>query len=635
MPENLPVYTKEDLGADYSPTSTTFKVWSPVADKMTLRLYRDGNGGNPLAEHEMDKDEFGVWSKDVASDLNKIYYTYQATIGGTLMNEVCDPYAKAVGVNGLRSMVINLASTDPDGWDSDIRPPMKDYNDIILYELHIRDFSIHKSSGIKHKGKYLAFTERGTKVADGTATGLDHLVDLGITHVHLLPAFDFRSIDESKLEANNYNWGYDPQNYNVPEGSYSTDPYHGEVRITEFKQMVQSLHNAGIRVIMDVVYNHTGSTYDSNFDQLVPGYYYRQNQDGSYSDASACGNETASERYMVRKFIKESVSFWAKEYHIDGFRFDLMGIHDLQTMEEVSETLKEIDPTIFVYGEGWAASASPLPDSIRALKKNTHQLTRVAAFSDDLRDAIKGHWSDEKDKGFVSGKTGMEESIKFGIVGATGHPQIDFNKVNYSSKPWANQPWQSINYVSCHDDHTLWDKLTISTGEAEAELIKMQLLANTIVLTSQGVPFLHAGSEFLRTKGGDHNSYKSPDSINAINWERKIKYKAVYEYYKKLISLRKQHPIFKLGSEEQLSKNLKFISSDDGLLTYKLTSTVKDEGWNELFVAFNGEKNGRTITIPAGDWSIVLSGSRFYENTAILPGGDYFLKGTSALILRR
>lgn len=635
--QDLPTYNGKDLGFSYSPNSTTFKIWSPIAEKMTLRLYEAGNGGDVLETIYMDKnDETGVWSTTVNKYLNKTYYTYQATVLGEVNDEVADPYAKAVGVNGMRSMVVNLEETNPEGWESDVRPELAQFNDIVLYELHVRDFSIHENSGIENKGKFLAFTEEGTTSPSGVKTGIDHLVDLGITHLHLLPSFDYRSIDETKLDDNNYNWGYDPQNYNVPEGSYSTDPYHGEVRIKEFKQMVQSLHKNGIRVVMDVVYNHTGATHDSNFDQLVPKYYYRQNEDGTYSDASACGNETASERVMVRKYIVESVEYWAKEYHIDGFRFDLMGIHDMETMEAVSEALMKIDPTIYVYGEGWAASSSPLPDSVRALKANTKQMSRIAAFSDDLRDGMKGHWSDEKDRGFVSGKAGMEESIKFGIVGSTNHQDIDYSKVNYSKEPWANEPWQTISYASCHDDHTLFDKLKVSTEAEDDEIARMHTLANTIVLTSQGVPFLHAGVDFLRTKGGDHNSYKSPDSVNALDWERKGYYSKIHGYYKDLIELRKKHKILRLGSKEQIERSISFLSSPEGVVSYVIKSVENDPEWNEVFVAFNGNAEDVSIEIPEGEWFISIEDHDIYSNDKTINGdGNYTIKGTSALLLHR
>ena len=452
-----PVYTGRDLGATYTLDKTTFKLWAPPARDARVHLYTDDLTGQPQRIIDLARGERGVWTAEVPGDLDGIYYTFQTKIQGNWQGEAADPYARAVGTNGVRAQVVDLSQTNPAGWSNDQRPPLAAPEDIILYELHIRDMSIHPQSGIEYKGKYLGLTEAGTTGPNGVTTGLDHLKELGITHVHLLPSFDFLSVDESRPDSAQYNWGYDPQNYNVPEGSYSTNPKDGAVRIREFKQMVQALHNAGIRVIMDVVYNHTGRSEDSKFNRLVPGYYYRQREDGSLSDASACGNEIASERPMVRKFIRESVQYWVDEYHIDGFRFDLMGIHDIQTMNEISTSLHAIDSTIFIYGEGWTASASPLPDSLRALKANTGQLKGVAAFSDELRDALKGSVFEPEERGFVTGRPGLEESIKFGIVAAGPHDQVEYDSVNYSKAPWAPQPHQCINYVSCHDNHTLWD----------------------------------------------------------------------------------------------------------------------------------------------------------------------------------
>jgi pullulanase len=527
---NYPAYSGNDLGVSYSPLKTMFKVWAPKASEIKLRLYSAGNGGKAISNQSMIKLDNGVWELVIKKNLKNKYYTFQVMQEGKWLLERPDIYAKAVGVNGNRGMVADMKATDPIGWLADKKPAQKNFTDIILYELHIRDISIDPNSGIKHKGKFLGLAESGTKSPDGEPTGLDHIKQLGITHVHLLPAFDFNSVDETKPEANKYNWGYDPLNYNVPEGSYSTNPYDGNVRIKEFKTMVQALHKKGLRVILDVVYNHTSDINNSNFSQFAPGYFYRQNADGKYSDATGCGNEVASERAMVRKFMVESVVYWAREYHLDGFRFDLMGVHDIETMNQISTALHKIDPTIFIYGEGWAAGSSPLPESERAVKKNMAKVNEVAAFSDDIRDGLKGGWGDLKEKGFVSGAPDKKESIKFGIVASTPNTQVDYSKVNYSKAPWAAEPYQAITYVSCHDDNTLFDRLRISNAAAsEADLIKMDKLANAVVLTSQGVSFLHSGAELLRTKKGIANSYNSPDSINQIEWSRKTKYKAVFD----------------------------------------------------------------------------------------------------------
>lgn len=610
-----PVYNGNDLGVSFSPQKTVFKVWSPGAVAVKLRLYAAGEGGSPIRTTDLTKAEDGVWETVVNQNIRNQYYTFQVNQNGKWLLEKPDIYAKAVGVNGKRGMVVDLAATDPLGWKQDKKPALKNFTDIIIYETHIRDLSISKNSGIQHKGKFLGLAETGTKSPDGETTGLDHIKDLGVTHVHLLPSFDFSSIDESKPELNQYNWGYDPLNYNVPEGSYSTNPYDGNVRIREFKQMVQALHAKGLRVILDVVYNHTSDINNSNFTQFAPGYFYRHNPDGSYSNATACGNETASEQAMMRKFMVESVAYWAKEYHLDGFRFDLMGVHDIETMNLISDTLHKIDPTIFIYGEGWSAGASPLPEDQRAVKKNTVQLKEIAAFSDDIRDGLKGGFSDVKAKGFVSGAPGMAESVKFGIVASTQHPQINYQAVNYSKAPWANEPGQAINYVSCHDDNTLFDRLKISNpGASEQDLIKMDKLANAVVLTSQGVAFLHAGAEMLRTKQGIANSYNSPDSINEIDWGRKKTYKGVYNYYKELVALRKNHPAFRMPTTTMIQQHLKFAeTTDPNIIQYQLNGHANGDQWKDILVLLNGNRADKTINLPTGNWVLVGNGDKIDE----------------------
>ncbi len=614
--DEYPVYEGEDLGLTYTSEQSTFKLWSPPAEEVRLHLYEAGIGGEPLETLAMERGEQGVWIANFKEDLKGKFYAFQVKINGEWQNEVPDPYVKAVGVNGNRGMVIDLDETDPEGWANDQRPPLASPTDVIIYEIHFRDISVAENSGIKNKGKFLGLTETGTKSPAGESTGLDHIKEMGVTHVHILPSFDFKTIDETKLEENNYNWGYDPKNYNVPEGSYSTDPYDGAVRIREFKQMVKALHDSGIRVVLDVVYNHTGDTEASIFNQLVPGYYYRQREDGSFSDASACGNETASERPMMRKFIIESVKYWVNEYHIDGFRFDLMGIHDKETMNQVSAAVQAIDPSIIVYGEGWTASDSPLPVDQMALKATTYELNNIAAFSDDIRDAIKGHVFTHEDKGFVSGKPGLEESIKFGVVASTEHPQIDYDTINYSTAPWAKHPTQTVTYVSCHDNHTLWDRLAISAAEAsEADRIKMHKLAATIVLTSQGMIFLHAGSEMLRTKNGVENSFDSPDSINQMDWSRKTKYKGMVEYFKGLIALRKNHPAFRMTTTEQLQKHLRFLEfkHPENFVGYIISDNANGDAWKEILVIFNGNPHQRELYLPEGEWSVVLDGEQINE----------------------
>lgn len=633
--EVYPVYEGTDLGLTFTPEQSVFKLWAPSASKVMLSLYEAGVGGTPKEEVKMKYVQDGIWEAIINKNLEGTFYTFKTFVNEKWGEEVPDPYVKAVGVNGRRGQVINFEKTNPVGWENDKKPTLENPTDIILYELHIRDISMHENSGIQNKGKFLGLAESGTKSPEGEATGLDHFKELGVTHVHLLPSYDYMSIDESKLEENNFNWGYDPQNYNVPEGSYSTNPYDGATRIKEFKQMVKTLHENGIRVILDVVYNHTGETVGSNFNQLVPGYYYRQNSEGGFSDASACGNETASDRPMMRKFILESVKYWVEEYHLDGFRFDLMGIHDIETMNQVSSVLHEIDPTIFIYGEGWTAGDSPLPEENRALKKHVHRMGGIAAFSDDIRDGLKGSVFDAPDRGFVSGKPFMEESVKFGVVAATEHPQLNYAKVNYSDAPWASQPRQAINYVSCHDNHTLWDRLINSQPAAsEVERIEMDILANTVVLTSQGIPFLHAGVELLRTKDGEENSYKSPDAINKIDWSRKTKYKAVFETYKQLIQLRKNHPAFRMTSTEMIQRHLKFLDFKEGdlLLGYTISDNANGDEWATILVLFNGNATDRPVDLPAGEWTMVVRGAEI--NEAGISGAKNAVKvpGRSAMI---
>jgi pullulanase len=632
--DEYPIYNGSDLGVTYSPSKTLFKIWAPTASAVKLRLYAAGDGGTPIQTSQLNKGDLGVWELTVKQDLKNQYYTLQANVNGKWLQERPDIYAKAVGVNGKRGMVVDLQSTNPQNWNNDKKPVLKNFTDILIYELHIRDLSISPNSGIQHKGQFLGLAETGTKSPDGESTGLDHIKSLGVTHVHLLPSFDFNSIDETKPNEK-YNWGYDPLNYNVPEGSYSTDAYNGNVRIREFKQMVQAMHANDLRVILDVVYNHTSDT-SSNFNQFVPGYFYRHTAKGAYSNATACGNETASERAMIRKYMIESVVYWAKEYHLDGFRFDLMGVHDIATMNEISTALHKIDPTIFIYGEGWTAGNSPLAEDLRAVKKNANKLDKIAVFNDDMRDGIKGGWSDVKSKGFVSGAVGNAESVKFGIVGSTQHVDVDYSKVNYSKAPWAAEPYQSINYVSCHDDNTLFDRLKISNPDAsEADLIKMDKLSNAIVLTSQGVPLLHAGAEMLRTKQGVANSYNSPDSINQIDWSRKAKYKAVVDYYKGLIELRKKHPAFRMPSTQMIQGRLNFLDTKDpNMIAYQINGNANGDSWKNILIIFNGNIMDKKINIPSGNWTLAADGNMINENgIKQVSAGETAIPATSAYIL--
>lgn len=617
----FPAYQGSDLGLTFSESDISLKVWSPPAEALKLRLFRtDRLDSAPYRELDMKRYEDGVWQVLLDNSAQASYYTLSAKVDGKWRPEVPDPYAKAAGTNGLRGHIVNPAEANPMGWENDKSPELKSVNDIVLYELHIRDFSIHPESGLQNKGKYLAFTERGTRTPKGSTTGIDHLVEMGVTHVHLLPSFDFLSVDESRLDVPQYNWGYDPQNYNIPEGSYSTDPSDGVVRITEFKAMVKALHDAGIRVVMDVVYNHTGRVEGLSFDALVPGYYYRYWENGEMGNASGCGNETASEQPMMRKFMIESLLYWVKEYHIDGFRFDLMAVHDITTMNEIEKALRAVRPDIYIYGEGWTAGDSPLPENKRALKKHTYRMPGIAAFSDDIRDGIKGSWSHHESRGFVGNVSLMRESVKFGIVGATEHEWIDYDRVNNSKAPWALQPWQCISYVSCHDNHTLLDKLSIAHADAPMkDLIKMHILANTIVLTSQSVPFVHAGAEFLRTKDGVENSYKSADAINQLDWGRKDTYPEVVKAYRDLIALRKAHPAFRLGSAEAIRERLTFLPSDTTVIAYTIKAPDEDV-WAEVFVAFNGGHADKETKLPPGKWQLAWYGSGLLEKQRAAQG---------------
>lgn len=638
--DKYPSYYGSDLELVYTPEQSVFTLWAPSADRVRLNLYASGEGGDPEEQVEMEKAGYGTWRIHIDRDLKGSFYTFQIEKNGKWLNETPGIWAKAVGINGNRAAVIDWNETNPEGWESDRSPELKMYSDIILYELHHRDFSIAPDSGIENKGKFLALTETGTKTPEGEATGLDHLKELGVTHIHILPSFDFATVDETRLDENHYNWGYDPKNYNVPDGSYSTDPANPVVRIREFKEMVKSLHQNGFRIVLDVVYNHTASTDHSNFDLTVPGYFYRQNADGSYSNASGCGNETASEREMVRHYIIESVKFWAREYHIDGFRFDLMGIHDIETMNHLRSELLEIDPTIFVYGEGWIAADSSLPFEQRAVKENVGQMEGIGVFNDEFRDGLKGSTFDEQDPGYASGNiNGHFEPVKYGIVGGTDHPQVDYDGLLYCNAPYAGAPSQMINFVSCHDGYTLVDKLKLSVqgDHAADELIPIDKLVHTVLLTAQGIPFIRSGEEIMQDKQGEPNSYKSPDSINRIDWSLKAKNRDVFDFIRGLIALRKAHPAFRIPTVEGLQQWLHFMDTgDSGVIAYTLGEHANNDEWKEILVAYNGNRHEAEIGIPEGEWNVVCrNGQIDPEGKDRLPGGSVKIAASSALILYR
>jgi len=608
-----PLHRNNNLGVFWTPEKTTVKIWAPTAELVEFRMYKDGVSGEAFFKTNLQKMTNGTWMTVLKGDYEGRFYTIRVKDGDWL-NEVPDIYARCVGVNGLRGMIYNSNKTNPENWVFDSGPRYKSFTEAVIYETHVRDFSIAENSGMENKGKYLAFTETDTKSPEGVKTGLAHLIELGVTHVHLLPVNDFVTIDEEKpLEK--YNWGYDPQHYNALEGSYSSDPHDGTKRIKEFKQLIKTLHENGIGVIMDVVYNHTYYAKESVFNQVVPGYFYRQKSDGSFSNASGCGNEIASERAMVRKYIINSLKYWVEEYHIDGFRFDLMGILDLQTMQKIRKELNKIDPGLFLYGEGWAADFSPMPEEMRAVKSNTKELPGIASFNDDFRDALKGNHGDKKSKGFVSGLNLREESIKFGITAAVHHPQINYGYIDSVSSAWAEEPDQCINYVSCHDNYTLWDKLKQSLPKApDEEYRKRVKLAGALVLTSQGVPLLHAGVDFCRSKGGNGNSYKSPDSVNQIDWSRKNEYIDVFDYFKKLIHLRKNHPAFRISKAEQIRRDLNFCTEYKiGVVAYCIDGKSAGDQWNKILLIFNGNQEEVVISLPEGEYQVIANGSMISE----------------------
>lgn len=608
--------------ADYTPEQTTFRLFAPDnAKTVKLRIYKAGHKGRPERTVTMERTAADTWTATVTGNLMGRFYTFDTGRG-----ECAGIFAKAVGVNGQRAAIIDMDKTDPAGWNDDRRPVVKSPADLVIYEMHHRDYSIDASSGIANGGKFLALTD---------PKAIAHLKELGVNAVHILPSFDYASVDETRLSTPQYNWGYDPVNYNVPDGSYSTDPYKPETRIREFKQMVQALHKAGIRVILDVVYNHTFNIDGSNFQRTYPDYFYRKTADGKYSDGSGCGNETASERDMMRRFMVESVLYWIDEYHIDGFRFDLMGCHDIETMNAIRKAVDEVDPTIFIYGEGWSAGSCALPTEQLGLKANMKAMPGIAAFSDELRDALRGPFSDDTKGAFLAGKPGEEESIKFGIAGAIEHPQVDMSKVNYSTEAWASQPTQMISYVSCHDDMCLTDRLRASIpGITTDELIRLDMLAQTAVLTSQGVPFILSGEEMLRDKKGVHNSYNSPDSINRLDWNNMERYPQVMDYYKNLTRLRHNHPAFRLGSADLVRRHLEFLPTQPGLVAFRLKDYAGRDDWRNIIVILNAAKQQRKVTIPQGNYTIVCREGKIDENgLSTFSGSEATVSAQSALIL--
>lgn len=641
-----------ELGVVYSKEKSKFILWAPTAEKVDLVLYGDDGydyNCKPVKTYNMNKGINGTWIVEINEELNGQYYNYLVTIDG-IVNEVVDPYAKAVGVNGKRGMVIDLNSTNPEGWEEDRKPELKAPTDSIIYEAHVRDLTIDETSGIKDefKGKFKGLTESNSHIpGTNIKTVINHIKNMGFTHIHLLPSFDYGSVDETKLDEPQFNWGYDPENYNVPEGSYSTNPYLGDVRIREFKEMVKALHEAGIRVVMDVVYNHTFNL-DSCLNKAVPKYYYRQDEEGNYSDASACGNETASDRYMFRRYMVDSVVYWAKEYHIDGFRFDLMALHDITTMKEIRTTLDEVDESILIYGEGWTGGDTPLSSEEQALKVNTVKYgdLQIAAFSDDMRDAIKGHVFEDATPGFVNGFNGLEDVIKFGIVASTENDQVEYtggpNQYSgYGTTAWANQPYQTINYASAHDNLTLWDKLQTTNPDAsEKELLAMNKMSAALVLTSQGIPFFQAGEEIARTKVNEdgsfnHNSYNASDSVNKIDWTRKEEYSDLFEYYKGLITLRKSHKSFRMNTTSDIQSGLNFLDvTDSNVVAYTLDGKQTNDSWDNIAVIFNSNDCEVEVELPSSDWTIVVNGEKAgVESLGTVDGNTVVVPAKASYVL--
>ena len=623
----LPVPTAPLEECVYMGDKTEFSVWSPDSEAATLRLYHSASDEAAFQTVEMKlSKKDGLWKAAVKEDVKGAFYTFSVKRNGEWLPETAGISAKAVGVNGWRGAVVDWTETNPEGWAEDKSPEIKP-SDIIVYEMHHRDFSIHETSGVQNKGKYIALTEEGTKNPDGLATGIDHLKEIGVTYIQLLPSTDYITVDETRLDTPQYNWGYDPFNYNAVEGSYSTDPYNPVTRIREFKEMIQALHKAGFRVILDVVYNHTTDAKKTGFERTMPGYFYRMRPDGSFFDGSGCGNETASEQEMFRKYMVESLEWWMNEYHIDGFRFDLMAIHDLETMNIIGERLRAIDPAVVIYGEGWAAQAPAYPAEEIALKVNTYMMDGIGAFSDNIRDAVRGPLGCEN-AGFMDGVAGNKANVEFGIAGGVEHPQVSVER-------WTNNPLQHISYVSCHDDHCLRDRLEEATKATEAQRLAMVKLAQTAVYTSQGIPFIFTGEEIYRHKYGTKNSYCSPDSINAIDWTYKTKYKDLVDYYAGLAAIRHAHPGFCLGDADLVREKLEFIEVNDPcVVAFRIKGLEGIDSAKSLTVLLNGSKKTAKVEIPQGNYTILARGGQADADGLGAYSGAYIsAPATSATIL--
>ena len=586
-----------ELGALYEKEGTLLRVWTPTAKSVEVWIYADDSFKGPSTKIEMVQKPKGIFEAYLPGDQHGTIYVYKILFLNNRESISVDPYARATTVNGMKSVIADLNRTNPDGWGERL-PAFGLPEEAIIYELHIRDFSISETSGIVNKGKFLGLTEKNTQNASGRKTGLDYLIDLGITHIQILPMFDYATVDEANLTEPQYNWGYDPLNYNVPEGSYSTDPFDPFNRIFELKQMIRTLHENGLRVIMDVVYNHVYDPKDQALERTVPGYFYRYNADGSLANGTGVGNDTASERHMMRKYIIDSVKYWAKEYHLDGFRFDLMGIHDSVTMNAIREALDKIDPSIIIIGEGWEMS-TPLPEDLKASQRNAQAMPRIAHFNDSIRVALKGSdFGDEKDRGFISGKNYLEDLLLRNIKGA----------MHLSSRSSYVDPEQVIQYVEAHDNLTLYDKLLRSNPDDSEEVrIKRHTLATSIVLLSQGVPFIHGGQEFLRTKAGVANSYQSPDEINQFEWERVTTFQESVAYVKGLIALRKSEYLFRLHTHEEIDTHFTMLSENFNIVAFSLTNSEK-----KYIVIFNGNRSDVIFRIQKGKYAILVEDNQVF-----------------------
>ena len=619
-------YTGNDLGVTYTKASTKLRVWAPTAKAVSVVTYKEADAPSSSgALIKMTYDTKGTWVATLKGDQNGTVFNYRVSVNNTV-NEAVDPYVRATTVNGLRGVIVNLDATDPKGWNTSKPKFSGKPTDAVIYELHVRDLSMDPSSGIpaKNKGKFLALTDLSTS-NNGQKTGVAAIKDLGVTHVELLPIFDFATVNEN---IPTFNWGYDPQNYNVPEGSYSSDPKKPTVRITELKSAIMSLHKAGLRVNMDVVYNHVSNANTFSQNLIVPGYFFRRDDNGNLTSGSGCGNDVASERPMVRKFIVDSVKYWTTEYNLDGFRFDLMGLMDIETINEITAALKKIDPTILVIGEGW--NMGTLPADKRANQLNISKLPGVAHFNDQIRDGIKGSVFDAADNGFATGKFTAKMNVMAGIVGNTDY------STEIMTKWTTTAPGQSVNYVESHDNMTLVDKITASVIDAKpADIAQLSQLAASIALLSQGMPFIQAGQEFLRSKGGDTNSYKSSDLVNSLKWGTQSANAATVKYYKGLIALRKAHPAFRMATTDLVKKNLKFLTSPEGTIAYSINgSDVKDSA-STIVVVHNANTTAQTITLPkSGSWSVLVEAGR--AGTTVLrkiTGGSVTVEARSTLVI--